>query len=99
MQKHDLSPIFLIKKKRSRPQVVEEILRVIASNGGLRLTHVMQQVNINHSVAIEVLNKLHDKGVVNRVKLSNGVAYLPTDATDEAIVLVARANQLMEVKG
>jgi predicted transcriptional regulator len=50
--------------RRSKLEIYVDILKVLAHNGPLNLTHVMYEANVNCSVLTEYLDFLIKKGLV-----------------------------------
>lgn len=69
-----------MNKKRSRLEVIYDILRVIgAKDGRIKPTHIMYKSNLSHQMMAEYLTDLCSKGFVVEKKLGAGKTYALTD--------------------
>lgn len=60
-------------KKRTRLEVIRDILEVIrAKNGKIKPTHIMYKSNLSHQMMEEYLAELMGKGFVLQVPLAGG---------------------------
>ncbi len=69
-----------MNKKRSKLQVIHDILEVIRErNGKIKPTHILYKSNLSHQMMEEYLEELISKGFINEKKLEKGKTYLITE--------------------
>jgi len=69
-----------MSKKRSRLEIIYDILRVInLKDGKIKPTHIMYKSNLSHQMMAEYLTELCNKGFIVERKLDKGKTYSLTD--------------------
>lgn len=69
-----------MSKKRSRLQIIHDILRVIRErNGKIKPTHILYKSNLSHQMMEEYLNDLKDKDFIVEKKNGRSRTYIITD--------------------
>lgn len=68
-----------MKKKRSRIEVIHDILGVVKRrNGKIKPTHILYKSNLSHNMMDEYLTELIEKRFLLEQKLKKGRTYLLT---------------------
>lgn len=68
-----------MNKKRTRLEVIRDILSVIRDrNGKIKPTHILYKSNLSHPMMEDYLNELMDKGFVVEHSSSQGKTYSVT---------------------
>ena len=69
-----------MNKKRSKLQVIHDILEVIKErNGKIKPTHILYKSNLSHQMMGEYLDELISKGFIQEKNLEKSKTYLITD--------------------
>jgi len=67
-------------KKRTRLEIIHDILAVIKEKSGkIKPTHVLYKSNLSYSLMEQYLEELISKGLVREMKLKKGKTYEITD--------------------
>ena len=61
-----------MQMRRSKLEMYIDILKVLALNGPLKLTHIMNKANVNGVVLTEYLDSLIEKGLVEERTIREG---------------------------
>ena len=81
--------------RRSKLEMYVDILRVLAHNGPLKLTHVMYKANVNCSILDECLSFLINQALVEKRTISkNRVVFV---VTQKGISVVKYFRELKQV--
>ena len=69
-----------MNKKRSKLQVIHDILEVIRErNGKIKPTHILYKSNLSHQMMVEYLEELISKGFIQEKSLEKSKTYMITD--------------------
>ena len=85
-----------MSQRRTRIDIINDILLAIRKNGKLRPTHVMYKANLSHSSLNEYLGELMQKGLVEEL-IEKRSKYLII--TEKGASFITQFRQMKEFQG
>lgn len=67
------------QKYRSKGRIFADILRAVAEDGPVKVTHVLYKANLSHDRLTKYLQQLEESGLINREQDGDRATYLITD--------------------
>jgi predicted transcriptional regulator len=65
-------------KYRSKGRIFADILRAVADNGPVKVTHVLYKANLSHDRLVKYLDQLEDSGLIVKEQDGDRVGYTIT---------------------
>ena len=85
--------------KRSKLEMHVDILKVLAQNGPLQVTHIMCQANVNGDTLKEQLGFLIKQGLIEEIAIEkNSVAYANTNRGSAVIRFFGQLDKTLPTK-
>lgn len=89
-----------MNERRSKMQVIADVLRVIESENGLtKPTHILYKANLSHKLLKEYINTLLQKGFIEVVIEKNRTYYKISDKGKKFINEFRKIEKLAQVFG
>ena len=67
------------QKYRSKGRIFADILRAVADDGPVKVTHVLYKANLSHDRLTKYLQQLEESGLISKEQDGDRAAYLITD--------------------
>lgn len=67
------------QKYRSKGRIFADILRAVAEDGPVKVTHVLYKANLSHDRLTKYLQQLEESGLISKEQDGDRTAYLITD--------------------
>lgn len=89
-----------MNKKRTRLEVIKDILNVIKSkNGQIKPTHILYKSNLSYVMMAEYLDELKEKGFITETEKSKGKTYQITEKGQEYLRKYSLVSEFTEAFG
>jgi predicted transcriptional regulator len=89
-----------VKQRRSKMQVIADILRVIENEGGVTMpTHILYKANLSHKLLKDHLNTLIQKGFVEVAIEKDRTLYKITEGGKKFLNEFRKIEKLAQVFG
>lgn len=89
-----------MNKKRTRLEVIKDILEVIKSrNGRIKPTHILYKSNLSYVMMEDYLSELKEKGFITEIKKDGGKTYQITEKGQEYLKKYSLVSEFTESFG
>ena len=89
-----------MNKKRTRLEVIRDILEVIKSrNGKIKPTHILYKSNLSYVMMDDYLSELKEKGFITEISKAKGKTYQITEKGQEYLKKYALISEFSESFG